>query len=204
MKISDINVCKYVECLFTRLAGCYILSVVLPLCFKEVGPYQKNNLASFLSRASFLFSSLPAPVHCLISWISFTKWQRQGWEWKWLPFRVVGHWKHSANDSSCNICIMETVKIVVYWDNNNKYHHHWLDSPAWALAFLRSFCQLRIRLLLLQISWQQSFPGWDHPHAQPPAIPEGRCFLSGLSPLADNPNFKASWSRFFPLHDLAI
>jgi hypothetical protein len=21
-------------------------------------------------------------------------------------------------------------------------HHHWLDSPAWALAFLRSFCHL--------------------------------------------------------------
>jgi hypothetical protein len=23
-----------------------------------------------------------------------------------------------------------------------EYHHHWLDSPTWALAFLRSFCQL--------------------------------------------------------------
>jgi hypothetical protein len=22
-------------------------------------------------------------------------------------------------------------------------HHHWLDSPTWALAFLRSFCQLK-------------------------------------------------------------
>jgi hypothetical protein len=43
-----------------------------------------------------------------------------------------------------------------------------------------------IRLLLLQISWQECFPGWGcQPHAQPPAILEGRCFLSGLSPLAD-------------------
>jgi hypothetical protein len=43
-----------------------------------------------------------------------------------------------------------------------------------------------IRLLLLQISWQESFPGRGcQPHAQPPAILEGRCFLSGLSPLAD-------------------
>jgi hypothetical protein len=40
--------------------------------------------------------------------------------------------------------------------------------------------------LLLQISWQESFPGWGYqPHTQPPAILEGRCFLSGLSPLAD-------------------
>jgi hypothetical protein len=23
------------------------------------------------------------------------------------------------------------------------HHHHWLDSPTWALAFLRSFCQLK-------------------------------------------------------------
>jgi hypothetical protein len=43
-----------------------------------------------------------------------------------------------------------------------------------------------IQLLLLQISWQESFPGWGcQPHAQPPAILEGRCFLSGLSLLAD-------------------
>jgi hypothetical protein len=43
-----------------------------------------------------------------------------------------------------------------------------------------------IRLLLFQISWQESFPGWGcQPHAQPPAILEGRCFLSGLSPLAN-------------------
>jgi hypothetical protein len=42
-----------------------------------------------------------------------------------------------------------------------------------------------IRLLLLHISWQESFPGWGQFHAQPPAVLEGRCFLSGLSPLAD-------------------
>jgi hypothetical protein len=23
------------------------------------------------------------------------------------------------------------------------HHHHWLNSPMWALAFLRSFCQLK-------------------------------------------------------------
>jgi hypothetical protein len=43
-----------------------------------------------------------------------------------------------------------------------------------------------IQLLLLQILWQESFPGWGcQPHAQHPAILEGRCFLSGKSPLAD-------------------
>jgi hypothetical protein len=43
-----------------------------------------------------------------------------------------------------------------------------------------------IRLLLLQISWQESFPRWGfQPHTQPPDITEDRCFLSGLSPLVD-------------------
>jgi hypothetical protein len=41
-----------------------------------------------------------------------------------------------------------------------------------------------IRLLLLQISWQESSPGGCQPHAQPPAILEGRCFLSGRQDLA--------------------
>jgi hypothetical protein len=30
-------------------------------------------------------------------------------------------------------------------ERKETYHHHhrWLDSPTWALAFLRSFCQLK-------------------------------------------------------------
>jgi hypothetical protein len=49
------------------------------------------------------------------------------------------------------------------------------------------------------------FPGWScQPHAQPPAILEGRCFLSGLSPLADYFQFKVSGSRLMPLQDLAV
>jgi hypothetical protein len=47
-----------------------------------------------------------------------------------------------------------------------------------------------IRLLLLHISWQEYFPGWGcQPHAQPPAILDCRCFLSGPSPLADLSQF---------------
>jgi hypothetical protein len=43
-----------------------------------------------------------------------------------------------------------------------------------------------LRLLLLQISLQEYFPGWGYqPHVQPPDILQGRCFLSGLSLLAD-------------------
>jgi hypothetical protein len=44
----------------------------------------------------------------------------------------------------------KTVKIVVYESRlfeescvHHHIHHYWLDSPAWALAFLRSFCQLK-------------------------------------------------------------
>jgi hypothetical protein len=31
-------------------------------------------------------------------------------------------------------------------------HHHRLDSPTWALAFLRSFCQLKYPAIALQTS----------------------------------------------------
>jgi hypothetical protein len=27
--------------------------------------------------------------------------------------------------------------------SSSSYHHHWLDSPTWVLAFLRSFCHLK-------------------------------------------------------------
>jgi hypothetical protein len=29
------------------------------------------------------------------------------------------------------------------------HHHHWLNSPTWALAFLRSFCQLSFSIAML-------------------------------------------------------
>jgi hypothetical protein len=54
-----------------------------------------------------------------------------------------------------------------------------------------SLFRLRGRLLnlsniLYTVSEQLNFPRWGcQPHAQPPAILEDRCFLSGLSPLAD-------------------
>jgi hypothetical protein len=48
------------------------------------------------------------------------------------------------------------MKIAVFWhvapcslvtlttfQKSVHHHHHWLDSPTWALAFLRSFCQLK-------------------------------------------------------------
>jgi hypothetical protein len=53
------------------------------------------------------------------------------------------------------------------------------------LAFLRSFCQLSSSDCFFRFR-DKSYPGWGcQPHAQPSAILEGRCFLSGLSPLAD-------------------
>jgi hypothetical protein len=88
-----------------------------------------------------------------------------------------------------------TQLIYLFWGGNpwtmngladiGYHHYHWLDSPAWALAFLRSFCQLVSGYCLFRFG-DKSFTGWDcQPHAHPPAILEGRCFLSGLSPLAD-------------------
>jgi hypothetical protein len=46
--------------------------------------------------------------------------------------------------------VVETVIVYITnicYQNGNEdtrhYRHHWLDSPTWALAFLRSFCQLQ-------------------------------------------------------------
>jgi hypothetical protein len=57
------------------------------------------------------------------------------------------------------------------WPN----HHHWLDSPTWALAFLRSFCQLRYPAIASSdfVTRVYSRMGLSA-HAQPPAILEGQ------------------------------
>jgi hypothetical protein len=52
------------------------------------------------------------------------------------------------------ICRIRSIPSVTYFSNTSKssdqgwsveitsvIHHHWLDSPTWALAFLRSFYQ---------------------------------------------------------------
>jgi hypothetical protein len=50
------------------------------------------------------------------------------------------------------------------------------------LAKVSGYCFFRFR--------DKPFPEWGcQPHAQPPAILEGRCFLSGLFPLADYSQF---------------
>jgi hypothetical protein len=40
---------------------------------------------------------------------------------------------------------MNGLKTAAVMNMMTTYHsiHHWLDSPTWALAFLRSFCQLK-------------------------------------------------------------
>jgi hypothetical protein len=71
--------------------------------------------------------------------------------------------------------------------HHHHHHHHWLDSPTWALAFLRSFCQLKLSgYCFFRFRDKSLFQGWScQPHSQPATIMEGRCFLSGLSPLTD-------------------
>jgi hypothetical protein len=54
------------------------------------------------------------------------------------------------------------------------HHHHWLDSPTWALAFLRNFCQLKYPAIASSDFVTRVFPGWGcQTHAQPLAITEG-------------------------------
>jgi hypothetical protein len=62
-----------------------------------------------------------------------------------LSYRVITEdhlprqWRHLGIKHYCRVPDVENTTFVVV-----KYHHHqhWLDSPMWALAFLRSFCQL--------------------------------------------------------------
>jgi hypothetical protein len=35
------------------------------------------------------------------------------------------------------------LRVCGIYTDHHHHHHHWLDSPAWAPAFLRSFCQLK-------------------------------------------------------------
>jgi hypothetical protein len=80
-------------------------------------------------------------------------------------------------------------KMAIFWDVSLYHHHHyhWLDSPTWTLAFLISFCQLKYPAIASSDFMTSTFSSVSfQPHAQPPvSTPEGRCFLSGLSPLAD-------------------
>jgi hypothetical protein len=74
----------------------------------------------------------------------------------------------------------------------------------WALVSLRSICQLKYPAVSSSDLMIRVFSRLGLSAPPPtPGYPEGRCFLSGLSPLA-SPNFKASGSRSLPLHDSAV
>jgi hypothetical protein len=74
-------------------------------------------------------------------------------------------------------CFQNSLKTIMHYLSHH-HHHHWLDSRTWALAFLRSFCQLKYPA----IASSDFVTRFSRPT---PAILEGRCFLSGLSPLAN-------------------
>jgi hypothetical protein len=66
------------------------------------------------------------------------------------------------------------------------HHHHHHDSPTWALAFLRNFCQLKYPGIASSDFVTRVFSRvWFLAPRPPPGILEGRCFLSGLFTLAD-------------------
>jgi hypothetical protein len=62
------------------------------------------------------------------------------------------HSGHTVKDSTTELTTM-AIRHMVYitnrrvgvdirgW-NTHHHYHHWLDSPTWAPAFLRNFCQL--------------------------------------------------------------
>jgi hypothetical protein len=56
--------------------------------------------------------------------------------------------------------------------HHHHHHHHRLDSPTWALAFLRSFCQLKYPATASSDFVTRVFSKVGLP-AQPTAILEG-------------------------------
>jgi hypothetical protein len=48
----------------------------------------------------------------------------------------------SVTDSAITIDDFQQVKRTKFIHTYN-HHRHWLDNTTWALAFLRSFCQLK-------------------------------------------------------------
>jgi hypothetical protein len=92
----------------------------------------------------------------------------------------------------------------VYISHRIIYHRHWLDSPVWTLAFFRSFRQSSARCCVFSFRDNFFFPGWGlQPHAQPPAILDDQCFLSGLSLLVGWSQFGSVRNTLFALASLS-
>jgi hypothetical protein len=87
------------------------------------------------------------------------------------------------------LCCHHLIQSQVLSKHHHHHHHHWQNSPFWAKAFLRSFCQLSLFLAaffgqsshcLLRFRNNIFFSGAGcQPCFQPPAILEDRldCFL---------------------------
>jgi hypothetical protein len=79
------------------------------------------------------------------------------------------------------------------WDNLGRIHHHyhhWLDSPMWALAFLRSFSQLKYPAIASSDFVTRAFSRMELSAPRPtPGYPGGPMFsvrvvsLSSLVPI---------------------
>ena len=76
--------------------------------------------------------------------------------------------------------------LYIYSTNiRTEYFKHAVHSPFFSLQNAVYFI-----MLPFLVSEQLNFLGWScQPHAQPPAVLKDRCFLLGLSPLADQSQF---------------
>jgi hypothetical protein len=90
----------------------------------------------------------------------------------------------------CGFHIILSVNDDFLLKSHHHRHHHWFESPKRAVAFLRSFCQLKYPAIASSdfvtrvISWVRL--------SAPRPVP---CYPEG-------PSFVASGSRFLSLHDL--
>jgi hypothetical protein len=53
------------------------------------------------------------------------------------------NWHLSLNKFEILIQSSVVTSGMYFHHHHHHHHHHWLNSPTWALAFLRSFCQLK-------------------------------------------------------------
>jgi hypothetical protein len=59
------------------------------------------------------------------------------------PYTAVCFASHSIFDIPLRLLDTAVFQYHHHHYHRHHHHHHWLDSHTWALAFLRSFCQLK-------------------------------------------------------------
>jgi hypothetical protein len=84
--------------------------------------------------------------------------------------KMAGLYIHSHIRLHCvvlNYLITGTILPLPILDYDHRHHHHWLDSPGWALAFHRSLCHSSLLITMsLQLLMSRALISWRTPSSR--------------------------------------